>query len=203
MAKLNDNVKKLKHGELAGTVAIAFCLLVIIYFAVCFTIARVQDIKALQLATLITSPILLVAGAGVAAFCNLKYGRALDKAIAEYVRQTFIENAPLMHPERNSLTFYISLEGSEAQIQINGYNEKITFDFSPLGKLSPARRLSILTAIENRLVITFCRLYERGASYTDVSFTERTGRKSGKVNRVISAGEPDKKAFKLYLKSSN
>lgn len=205
MAKLNGDIKKLKRGELAGTAAIFFCLAVLIFFAISFTVARVQEIKALYLTALIASPILLAAGAGVAAFCNVKYGGAIERAIKAFVRDTCVENAAFMHPERNSLTFYVCLEGSTALMRVNGYKEKITFDFSPLGKLSITRRAAVLNEIGNTLCATFCRLYERGADYADVSYSLKSynGPKPGKIFYIIKDSQPDKKAFKQYLKNKS
>ena len=203
MAKLNGDIKKLRRGEKCGVAATVFCGAVLIYFAVCFTVARVRALETLQLVTLITAPILLIAGAAAAAYCNLKFGGALDKAVKKYVLDVCLENAALMHPERNSLSFYITLEDCAASMQVNGYKEKIEFDFSDFGKLTLSGKVGVLTAIENRLTVTFCKLYERGGTYTDVNFSERTGtrRKSGKVIPIISGGKPDKNAYKIYLKN--
>ena len=203
MANLNGDIKKWKRGELCGTIATIFCGIVLIYFAICFPLASVKELEGLQLVTEITAPILIAAGAGIAAFCNLKYGKLLERAIRQYVLDVFVENAAAMHPERNSLSFYISVQDSDIELTVNGYKEKIVFDFSAFGKLSLTRKAAVLTEIENRLCITFCRLYERGSDYSEVSYSEREGtrRKSGKPVNIILNGVPDKKAFKNYLKN--
>ena len=200
MANLNGDIKKYKRGELIGTIATGFCGVVLIYFIICFTVARVMELETLQLVTLITSPILMVAGIAVAAYCNLKFGKALDKAIGDYVLETCVENAASFHPERNSLTFYLAFDESKVNLQVNGYKEKVEFDFSALGKLNMARKLSVVSAIENRLTITFCRLYERGATYTDVGYLE-PNRKKEKTVYIIQNGAPEKHAYKFYLKN--
>ena len=168
-----------------------------------FAVGRSQDIYALELATEISAPVILAAAAFTAAFCSLKYGGAIDRAVKKYVLETCVENAALMHPERDSLSFYLSMDEEQIHLQVNGYKEKIIFDLSPLGKLSLTRKVSALIEVENRLCATFCRLYERGASYKDITYAERSGtrRKSGKTVYVIKDGEPDVKAFKQYLKN--
>lgn len=203
MANLKSDIKKWMRGELVGLIATVFCGAVLAYFIICFTIARVQELKTLELVTLITAPVLMTAGAAVAAYCNLKFGGAVDKAVKNYVLDVCLENASLFHPERNSLTFYLGLQENTVELQVNGYKEKIVFDFSEMGKLSLSHKLTVLTAIENRLCITFCRLYERGASYTDVSYVERAGsrKKSEKATLIIKDGAPDKYAYKQYLKN--
>ncbi|MDE7306338.1 MAG: hypothetical protein K2N33_03010 [Clostridia bacterium] len=203
MATIEGNLKKWKRGELCGNIALYVCAAALVYFIAGFAVGRSQNIYALELATEISAPIILAAAAFTAAFCSIFYGGAIDKSVKKYVLQTFVENAELMHPERNSLSFYLSCEGSTIYLQVNGYKEKIAFDFSPLGKLSLMRKVSALSEIENRLCATFCRLYERGASYKEISYAERAGtrRKSGKTVYVIKSGEPDVKAFKQYLKN--
>ena len=204
MANLDaQQIKKYKLGELAGNIALVFCGTVLAWFIVGFTVARTQDIKALELAVLISAPILMCLGVAAAAYCNLKYGANLTKSIRRYVVETCVENAKLMHPERNSLTFFITVDKSEINLQVNGYKEKITFDLTVFGRLSLARRVGALNEIENRLTYTFCRLYERGAKYSDVNYTERatSRRKSGKPVYIIKDGEPDKVAYKSYLKN--
>ncbi|MDE6001713.1 MAG: hypothetical protein K2G96_05300 [Clostridia bacterium] len=198
MATIEGNLKKWKRGELCGNIALYVCAAALVYFIAGFAVGRSQNIYALELATEISAPIILTAAAFTAAFCSIFYGGAIDKAVKKYVLQTFVENAELMHPERNSLSFYLSCEDSIIYLQVNGYKEKIAFDFSPLEKLSLMRKVSALSEIENRLCATFCRLYERGASYKEISYAERAGtrRKSGKTVYVIKDGEPDVKAFK-------
>ena len=203
MATIEGNLKKWKRGEKIGTAALCVCVAALIYFIVGFAVGRTQNIKALELAVEISAPILLAAAAFVAAFCSLVYGGAIDRAVKKYVLETCVENATLMHPERDSLSFYLSMDGAQVYLQVNGYKEKIVFDFSPLAKLSVMRKISALTEVEDRLCATFCRLYERGASYKEVTYQERAGtrRKSGKTVYVIKDGEPDVKSYKQYLKN--
>ena len=203
MATIKGDIKKWKLGETLGTCATVFCGIVLVYFAVGFTVAQVLEIEALKIAVLISAPALLATGIAASAFCSLKFGGAIDKAIKNYVLDVCVENAALMHPERNSLSFYISINESAAEMQVNGYKEKIVFDFAELGKLSVMRKVNILTEIENRLCVTFCRLYDRGANYTDVGYAEGAGtrRKSGKTVFIIKDGKPDVKAYKQYLKN--
>lgn len=126
----------------------------------------------------------------------------MEKQINDYVKQTLIENAASLHPEKNSLSFYLELQFNAVYLKVNGYKEGINFDFSPLGKFTFTKKISAINAVENRLICTFCRLYERGGEYVDVSYTERAGtrKKSGKTIYVIQNGKPDNKAFKTYLK---
>ena len=204
MAELNyEKIKKLKKGELFGTAATVFCAVVLVYFAVCFALARTMEIRALELAVLISAPVLGTAGVAAAAFCSIKYGGALGRGVKRYVLDTCVENAALMHPERDSLSFYISMDEANVTLKVNNFKEPITFDFSAFGKLSLTRKISVLTEIESRLCATFCRLYERGASYKEVGWAENAGRrgKSGKTVYIIQNGVPDKKAYKNYLKN--
>ncbi len=203
MANLDiQKINKLKKGELVGNVATAFCGVVAAAFIVCYAIANTQGIHAMELASLIAAPVLIVIGAAVAAFCSIKFGGEIEKTVNGYVREICIENAALFHPERNSLSFYIGVEQNAVCLQVNGYKDKIVFDFSDFGKFTLARKVSALTAVENRLSATFCRLWERGAKYTEVCFAEREGtrRKSGKIMYVIKNSEPDPKTYKNYLK---
>lgn len=204
MAELNaEKIKKLKRGELVGTVATVFCAVVLVYFAVGFAVARTMEIRALELAVLITAPVLEVAGIVCAALCSYKFGGEIDRLVRQYVLDVCVENAALMHPERDSLSFYIALDETSVTIKVNNFKELITFDFSAFGKLTLTRKINVLTEIENRLRATFCRLYERGASYKDVGWAERAGtrRKSGKTVYIIQNGVPETKAYKAYLKS--
>ena len=204
MANLDkEKINKLKKGELLGTVATAFCGVVAAAFIVCYAIANTQNIHAMELACLIAAPILIAIGAAVAAFCNIRFGGELERTIKNYVREICIENAALFHPERNSLSFYIGVEQTAVCLQVNGYKDKIVFDFSDFGKFTLTRKVSALTAVENRLSATFCKLWERGAKYTEVCFAEREGtrRKSGKIMYIIKNSQPDPKTHKNYLKN--
>ena len=203
MAQLNvQRIKKLKLGELIGTIATVFCGASIVYFIIGFSVGTALNIPALRLSTLIAAPLLMTAGAGGAAFCNIKFGGGLDKLLKDYIRDVFIENAALMHPERDSLTFYMLAESNSAEIRVNSYKEKIIFDFLPFGRLSAMRRSFIAAEIVDRLSRTFVKLtVERGAKYKSVAYVAASGRKKGRQINIIVNGEPEKRALKNYLKS--
>lgn len=197
-----ERVKKLKRGELAATIATVFCGVALVYFIVGFSVGASLSVPALRLSALIAAPVLTAAGAAVAAFCNIKYGGALDRLIKDYIRDVLVENAAAMHPERDSLTFYIFEEGAYAEIKVNSFKEKIVFDFSPFGKLSPVRRSFIASALVEKLSLTFCRLaVERGVNYKSVGYTAANGRKKGRQIYIIANGVPEKRALKNYYKS--
>jgi len=202
MPNLNtEEIKKLKTGELLGLIALIGCGVALIAFIVMFTVATVRADEGLRLAALISFPCAMAAFSLVAAICNLKYGRAIDRIIKNYVRDVFIENAALMHPERDSLTYYVSFEGCEFYVKANNFKERIVFDFSAFKKLSAVRRAGIFTAIVERLGATFCRLFERGGKFKSVSYCVFKGGKQGKSVNIIENGAPDKKAYKNYLKT--
>lgn len=202
MATLNaEEIKKLKRGELIGHIFAGVSAAALIYFAVCFTIAQVMDLPALRFSTLICAPIILALSAAVSAYCNLKFGGQIDKLTEAYVQEVFVENAALMHPEKEILNFYFSYEGNSVISKVNKFKEEIIFDFSAFGKLSAARRSQISSTIVTRLCNTFLRLYERGAKYKTVSYAVRAGGKEGKSVYIILDGEPDKKAYRAYLKT--
>lgn len=197
-----EKVKKLTRGELIGNIATIFCAVALVYFAIGFAVGWTYELYALKLSTLIVAPVLIVAAAGAAAYCNIKFGNATEKIINDYVRDVLIHNAALIHPERDSLTFFCRLNDDSAEIKVNSYKEKIVFDFSAFGKLSPMRKTTVASAITNRLCVTFCRLViERGAKYLSVNYTARTEKKNSKVAYIIKNGEPDKKAAKIYYKN--
>ena len=200
MANLNtEEIKKLKKGELWGQIALicagivlaAICVMCIVY------VVR-QDNNFRLYALILCLPVGVFAL--IAAICNLKYGKPLVGIINNYVQEVFIENASLMHPERDSLTYYISNEGNEFFVKANNFKEVITFDFSAFGKLSLARKATITTAIVERLGATYCRLMERGGKYKNVSYCAVKDGKQGKTINIIENGTPDKKAYKNYLK---
>lgn len=203
MANINCDIKKLKRGELIGTIATVVCGLVLVFFVIGISVSSVKGMRDFQLATIIVSAALTAASATVAAYCNVKFGGALDRAVKRYIVDVFVENAEAVHPERNSLSFYISVNESVISLHANGYKENITFDFTPLGKLSFMRKAFVVSEIETRLCVTFCRLYLRGVKYSEVGFAERSGtkKKTGKLDFIIKNGEPDKKAYKVYLKN--
>ena len=200
MPNLNtEEIKKLKKGELWGLIALSFagisCVAAIVFFAL--AIARPDDGFRIY-GSILCAPLSIFAA--VAAVCNLKYGRAIDTIIKNYVRDVFIENAALMHPERDSLTYYISNDGWEFSIKANNFKERIIFDFSAFGKLSAIRKSSVTTTIIERLEWSYCRLYERGGTYKTVSYAVIKSGKQGKTFNIIENGTPDKKAYKDYKK---
>ena len=197
-----EKLNKLLRGERIGNIAVAICAVVLVYFTVGFTVGKFCDIYALKLSTIIIAPVLAVAAAAVAAFCNVKFGGEIEKLINSYVRDVMIENAKLMHPERSSLTFYCRLYDDSAEISVNNFKEKILFDFSAFKKLSAMRKSAVASAITTRLCVTFLKLYlQRGATYSQVSYTARADKQSPKAAYIIKDGEPDKKALKIYYKN--
>ena len=202
MANLNtEEIKKLKKGELCGLIATvgagAACAALVVLFSVAVALSN-ADLRIYALG--ICAPLLGVFTL-VAAICNLKYGRAIDNIIKNYVREVFIENAALMHPERDSLTYFISNEGQNFFIKANNFKEVIVFDFSDFGKLSLSRKVTVSSAVTERLCATFCRLAERGGNYKTVSCCAVKDGKQGKTVSIIENGTPEKKAYKIYLKS--
>lgn len=184
-----------------GYAATAACGVVLVYFIAAFAAAQILDLYVLRLVTLIASPVLAVIFISVSAYCNLKYGALMDRVISRYVQAVLVENAALLHPERDSLTFYIEVVGSCVHLRVNGYKEKIVFDFSAFGKLSFFKRAQVVTAVISRLSATFFRLYERGTYYKKVDFSVATDGKPEKGN-IIFNGKPDEKAYRAYLKKS-
>lgn len=202
MANLDrDKIAKIKQGEILGWVCLAAAGAGVIFFAVCYPIARVEDIYSLLLLSYILSPILVGGGAIGSALCNFTFGASEDRLINKYVVDTCLENPQAMHPERTSLTFFIDMDGSAFTMHANGYSDKLVFDFSPFGKLTPMRKSTIANAICVKLTETFCRLYDRGAKYSDVGYMLSYGRKKTKNIPIISNGVPDKKSYKIYLKT--
>ncbi len=202
MAVLNaEEIKILKKREAVGYVSAGISAAAFIYFAVCFAVAQIMDLPALRLSTLICAPVIAAVAAAVSAYCNLKFGGKTEKLVAEYVRGVFVENAPLMHPEKEILDFGFCFQGSKVILKVNKFKEEIIFDFSAFGKLSAVRRSSVSAAISNRLSHTFCLLAERGAKYKAVSYTACAGEKQGKPVYIILNGVPDKKAYRAYLKT--
>lgn len=200
MAQFNEEqMKKCLRGERMGNVALIFCGAILVGFIVCFSVAQALNLAALRLAAFIVAPVGAILSVCFAAYCNLRYGGAIDRAIGEYVRNVFVENAALMHPDRDSLTFYLSLDGTRVNVKVNNYKEVIVFDFSVFGKLSPMRRLAVYTAIESKLSDTFCRLVvERGAKYNSVNYTEQSDKKKAKATSIIDNGVPSEKALKNF-----
>lgn len=193
----------IKRGKTAEIIFLAIAAAGLILFAVCYPVARAKDIRALLILSYVLPPVLIALGAAGAALCNLKYGGLADRLIRQYVIDVCLANPEALHPERDSLTFYITLDGCKFYMHANGYKENIIFDFSAFKKLSPMRRAAIATEIGNRLIITFCRLYGRGAKYKDVNYKIENGSKKSKSVPIISGGVPDKKSYKIYLKNKN
>lgn len=202
MANLNtEEIKKLKKGELGGVIAAVFagiaCVALIVLFAV--AIARADSDLRLY-ACGICIPVISVCSI-IIAVCDFKYGKPLIRIIKNYVQEVFIENAALMHPEKDNITFYISNEGNEFYVKANNFKELITFGFSAFGKLSLTRKAAISTAIIDRLGATFCRLVARGNKYKTVSYCAVKDGNQGKTINIIENGTPDKKIYKNYLKN--
>ena len=204
MEELNaEKIKKLKRGEAVGEIATVFSGVVLAAFIVCFTIAQVKDIYILRMISLTLMPALLLITIGIAAYCNLTFGKKLDEEIKGRVQAVLIENAALMHPDRSVLSFGISIEGNIAEIKVGNFKDTIKFDFSAFGKLSAMKKSSVTEAIAQRLNITFCRLYDRGVHFNSVSyFRENGSKRASKVIYIIENGQPDKRAYKAYLKSN-
>ena len=195
-----EKIKYVKRGHIFSILCLAVAFAGVVFFAVCYPIARTSDINALLIASYAVSPVLIALGAAGGAACNLKYGAYEDKMIRKYIIETCVENPQAMHPERDSLTFYISLDGCIFDMRANGYKDGLTFDFSAYKRLTLTRRAAIATEIGNRLTVSFCRLYERGATYKDVNYKIESSKKS-KLVPIITYGVPDKKSFKIYLKN--
>lgn len=202
MEELNaERIKKLKRGEAVGLAMTIVCAVISAAFVVCFTIAQVKDFYLLRMISIILLPILLVIAIAVSAYCNLTFGKELSGIIKKHVKNVLIENASLMHPEKSTLTFAVSVGQTFAEIKVNNFKETIRFDFSAFEKLSATKKSAVTEAIAERLNITFCRLYDRGINYTSVSYFYAGGDKQ-KVNYIIENGQPDKRAYKTYLKSN-
>ncbi|MDE7082902.1 MAG: hypothetical protein K2O89_04275 [Clostridia bacterium] len=200
MPNLNtEEIKKLKKGELWGLIALICAGIVCVALFVVFAVAIALSDNGLRIyGSLLCIP--LGVFTAVAAVCNLKYGKALDRIIKNYVRDVFIENVALMHPERDSLTYFISNDGWIFSVRTNNFKEQIIFDFSAFGRLSLIRKASITTAIIEKLGSTFCRLIERGGKYKSVAYSVFKNGKQGKTVYIIENGAPDKKAYKIYRK---
>ncbi len=200
MANLNtEEIKKLKKGELCGLIALICagisCVALIVLFAIAIAKAD-NDLRVYASLTCLPVGVFSLA----AAICNLKFGKTLDRLIKNYVQEVFIENAALMHPEKDGLTYYISYDGSEFFVKANNFKEQVVFDFSSFGKLSAAKKSNIFNAIVERLEATFCKLAERGGKYKSVAYCAIKGGKQSKAVSIIENGTPDKKTYKNYLK---
>lgn len=196
-------IAKIKRSELIGHICLALALAGLIFFAVCYTVARVKDLSTLLLLSYILSPILIALGATGSAVCNIKYGGEADRLIKQYILDICLESPQALHPERDSLTFYIELEGCVFSVHANGYKEGLIFDFSAFKKLWSVRRAAIATEICNRLTVSFIRLRERGAKFKDVNYTVKYGRKKSKTVPIIAQGIPDEKSYRVYYRHKN
>lgn len=199
-----NQLKKLKRGELAGVAATGFCGAVLVYFIIGFSVALSRKDTFLKILFSASAGGLMAAGIAVAAFCSLYYAARLDKAIDKFVLDVFVSNAAKLHPERDSLTFYIRYDGQTLSIKINGFKDEIVFDFGWYGKLSAMRKMTLFSSVETRLTCSFLRMFERGGKYKDVCYVITGGarRKKDKPIYIINNGSPDKRALKLYLKNS-
>ncbi|MDE7168255.1 MAG: hypothetical protein K2O28_05335 [Clostridia bacterium] len=201
MANLNtEEIKKLKKGELGGLIVAVFDGIACVALIVFFSIAIARSDEYLRLYTCSICIPLMSTCSIIIAICNNKYNKPLDRIIKNYVQEVLIENAALMHPERDNIAYYISNEGNEFFVKTNNFKEVIIFDFSAFGKLSLARKATITAAIINRLGATFCRLMERGGKYKTVSYCAIKDGNQSKTINIIENGTPDKKIYKNYLK---
>lgn len=205
MAELDGvKIKKLVTGERWGVVALIVSGAAFVWFMVAFILGTAAAQYAyFKFVALYSALPPLFLGVGAAAFCNLKFGRAADREIKRYVVDVFVENAEKMHPERNTLSFFAAIEGNTVVLTVNGYKDRIVFDFSAFGKFGATRKIAAMEAITQRLNATFIRLWERGGDYTTVNYSEKAGtrRKSGRIVPVITDGQPDARAMKSYLKN--
>ncbi len=203
MAKIDaEQYLKLKKGETAGLISTAVCAAAVIYFAVVFSIGWVRQNALLQTLAWAIAPAAAAISVAFAAFCNIKFGRKTEKLVKNYVRDVLIENAAAMHPEKESISFLITVREREIGLKANNHKDEIIFDLSELGKISSARKLNMVSAIEETLVATFIRLYERGSVYKSVDYGERSLKgKRGKTVYIIKDGKPETAAYKRYLKN--
>lgn len=203
MAQLDKTkIRRLVIFERTGYIATAFCGVITVAFAVLFAFAQARELETLRIISLTVLPALLVIGIAAAAYLHLKFGGEIKREIDGYVQSVFIENAALLHPEKSELSFGVGNTGSELFVKVNNYKELIKFDFSAFGKLSLIHKSAAYNAVADRLTITFCKLYERGAKYSSVSYYLADGGKKKQIF-VIEGGEPNKRAFKQYLKAGN
>lgn len=196
-------LKKLKFGERVGVAATIACFVVTAAFIALFSVALATKNDTLKILSVTLLPALLLISVAVSAVCNLKFTAKKEEIIGSYVRDVLIQNAAALHPERDSLTFYILVSSDRAELKANGYKEKVIFDLSPLGKLTAAGKSGVATILSRTLANTFCRLYERGASYKSVEYVLMSENKQRKPVPVIVGGAPDKKSYKEYLKGKN
>lgn len=196
-----QKIAKVKRSEIIQLVSLCIAAAGVIFFIVTYVLSRAQGSGALKTVSFVVSPILIALGSLIAAFFNLKYGSLSEKLIRQYIVDICLEHPEAMHPERDSLTFYISVEGGVFTMTANGYKDGLTFDFSAYKWLYSIHKSAIFNEIGLRLIVSFCRLYERGAKYKDVNYTVKMKSKTKKPVPIITDGIPDKKSFKIYLKN--
>lgn len=191
MPNLNaEEIKKLKKRELIGLIALIGCIVASVCFIVLFIIATVRGDNNLKIATLIWYPFAIAILSLIAAIYNLKFGKALERITKNYIQDVFVENATLMRPERDSLTYYISGDGERFYVKVNNFKEEIIFDFSAFGKISAVKRANIYSAIIDRLGATFCRLYERGGKYKTVTYAVKKAKSRANLSRLSKTVHP-------------
>lgn len=193
--------KKLLTGQRAGIALNAFCGTVLILSVILFSVGAATDNADLKIAALSVCPVTMALAIGSSTYCYFTFGRAKDRFLKEKVRDIFIENAAALRPDRSSLTYYVTVENNKAYIKTNDYKERVTFDFTPLGK-NAVSRSEIAALLTHTLTVTFCRLYDRGAKYTDVNYRIVLREKTKNPVTLIADGKPDKTAYKYYLKNS-
>lgn len=202
MAKLDENkISRLLRFEKYGNAATALSAAATLAFAILFSASQAYDMQTLKLLTICAFPLLIAVTTAAAAIILVKCNGELSREIAAFVRDTLIENARILHPEKSELCFRISFSGTLAEIKVNNFNETIKFDFSPFKKLTAARKNTLADAIIKRLIVTFCKLYEAGGKYVSVSYAFDTSK--NKLVYILKNGDPDKQAFTEYLKAGN
>lgn len=199
MATLNSDIKKLKKIEYILIGAYIVCGAAMLLFVIGYAYARAVSNKTLQTVFLTLCPILVVVGSTLAAFLTYKWSSKTAKQIKMFILQVFVENAHLMHPDKKSLTFDISIDSTTATLGVNGYKEKIVFDFSPLGKLSIKEKNLVLENIQTRLIVAFCRLSDsHRTTYADIDYTL-----NNKKIQILTNSTPTPKAYRIYTKNKN
>lgn len=199
-----EEIKKFRSlltGERAGIALNAFCCTVFVIAIILFSVGATAGNAQLKIIALSICPVIMAVAIGSSAYCYFKYGRAKDAFLKNKVRDIFVENAASLHPDRNSLTYYITIEKDKAYVKANDFKERVIFDFSPLGKHA-VNRSDIAGLLTHTLTVTFCRLYDRGAKYSDVSYRIYLKEKTKNPVAIIADGKPDKAAYKYYLKNS-
>lgn len=199
----SQEIKKLKTGERWGTAALYFCAAATFYFVLAYSLSLAFSNTVLKIVSLATGPALIVLGAAVAAFCNIKFSAKIERSVNSYVVDVFVENAAKMHPEKKSITYLISVYDDKVEVVANDFKKDvITFDFSAFGKLSMGKKSLVTGAIAKRLCVTYVRLLRRGGEYESVDYVQKdiSRNKTGKHAPIIAGGVPDKAALKACKK---